>query len=81
MLGRIDTILAAGEHRDGPGGKARGMRRRVDAAGEPGGDDKACFAKFARDPLSEFQSRARSVARADDRHHRQRQRPHLAADG
>ena len=44
------------------------MRRRVDAAGEPGGDDKACFAKFARDPLGEFQSRARGVARADDCH-------------
>ena len=81
MLGRIDAILAARQHRDGPGGEARGMRRRVDAAGEPGGDDKACFAEFARDPLGEFQSRARGVARADDRHHRQCKRVHVAADG
>ncbi len=55
------------------------MRRRVDAAREPRGDGKAGFAKLVRDPLGEFQPRARGAARADDRHGRQRQRVRLPA--
>jgi len=34
-------------------------------------------ASFSR----QFQARARGIARPDDRHHRRRQRAHLAADG
>ena len=47
----------------------------------PETNGEAGLAELVRDPLGEFQPRTRSVARADDRHHRQRQRARIAADG
>ena len=58
MLGRIDVVVAAGEHRDGAGREACAMRRGVDAARQPGDDGKAGLAELARDPLGEFRARA-----------------------
>ena len=49
MLGRIDAVLAAGEHGDRPGCETGAMRRRVDAARQPGDDGKAGLAEFAGD--------------------------------
>ena len=49
MLGRIDTVLAAGEHRDRSGRKACGMRGRVDAAREPGGNGEPGFVVLVHD--------------------------------
>ena len=40
VLGRIDAIVAAGQHRDGAARRARAMRRRVDAARKPRHDDE-----------------------------------------
>ena len=54
VLGRIDAVLSAGQHRDRAAGEARAVRGAVDAAGEAGGDDEAGFAELARDPLSEL---------------------------
>jgi hypothetical protein len=45
----------------------------------PETNGEAGLAELVRDPLGEFQPRTRSVA--DDRHHRQRQRARIAADG
>src|SRR5439155_1665716 len=36
VFGRIETVMPAGEDGDGARGQTRAMRRRVDAAGEPG---------------------------------------------
>ena len=68
VLARIDVVMAAGQHRDGAGRKARAMGARVDAAREPGDDGQARGAEIAREPLGEAQARGRGVARADDRH-------------
>ena len=48
MLRRIDVVEAAGEHRDGAVLERRLVGRRVDAAGEPGGDDVAGAADARR---------------------------------
>ena len=80
MFGRIEPIVAAGEHGDRPGRQTCSMRRRIDTAGQTGNNGETGFTEFMRNPLGEFQSRARSIARADNRHHRHRQRPKLAAD-
>jgi len=58
MLGRIDAILAAGEHRDRSGRETCRVRGRIDAARQPRDDRETGFAELARDPLGEFQSRA-----------------------
>ena len=68
VLGRIDAVVPAGEHRDGAGRKARAMRGRVDAAGEARDDDEARLAEPARQPLGDLDAGGRGVARADDRH-------------
>ena len=81
VLGRIDPVLTAGQYRDGPAFETGAMRRRVDAARQPGDKGEAGLAELVRDSLGEFQPRTRSVARADDRHHRQRQRARIATDG
>jgi hypothetical protein len=41
VLGRINIVDAAGEHGDGAMVERGGVRRRVDAAGKPRGDDKS----------------------------------------
>ena len=75
VLGRIDAVVSAGQHRDGAGREARAMRGRVDAARKPGGDDESGLAEFAREPLGEFHAGRRSVARADDSDHRRAPAP------
>ena len=50
MLGRIDTIVTAGEHRNRSGREAGAVGGGVDAARQPGDDGEAGFAKLARDP-------------------------------
>ena len=49
VLGRIDVVVAAGQHRDGAGREARAMRGGVDAAREAGHDDEAGVAELARE--------------------------------
>ena len=70
VLGRIDVLMAAGEHRDGAGGEAGTVRRRIDAAGKPGDDGKAGLAKLTRQSLGELHAGRRRVARTDDGDHR-----------
>ena len=41
MLGRIDPVVAAGQHRHGAARKAGAMRRLIDAARQPRHDDEA----------------------------------------
>ena len=81
VLGRIDPILAAGEHGDGAGRQAGAVRGRIDAAGEPGDHGEAGFAQAARQLLGDLDAGGRSIARADDRHRGLRQRRVMAADG
>jgi hypothetical protein len=81
MLGRIEAVVAAREHRDCSGGETCRMCRRIDAARQSGDGGETGFAQFARDPLREFQSRAGSVARADHGDHGQREHAGVAADG
>jgi hypothetical protein len=80
MLGRIDAVLTARQHRDRAGREACLVRGRVDPARQPRHHDKTRFAELARDHLREFEPGARGVARADRRHHRPRQRRRVAAD-
>jgi hypothetical protein len=80
MLGRIDAVVPAGEHRDRSGRKRRTVRRRVDAAREARDHGEAGLAELARDPLGEFHAGAGGVARTDDGDHRQRERRRQAAD-
>ena len=75
VLGRIDAVVAAGQHRDGAAGEAGAMRGLVDAARQTRDDDEAGGAEIARELAGEFQPGAGGVARADDRDHR----PHQAA--
>lgn len=65
MLGRIDPVMTAGQHRQCAAGNAGAMRRRVDAAGEARGDDKTGLAEIARQGACEFQTGAGGIARAD----------------
>ena len=46
MLGRIDPVMAARQHRDSAARKARPMRRLIDAACEPRDDDEAGFSEI-----------------------------------
>ena len=73
MLGRIDDVDAAGEHGDRAVLERGLVRRRVDAAGEPRGDDVAGAAELApRTWRASFWPGGRAVARADDGDHRAR---------
>ena len=54
MLGRVDAIMTAREHRYRAVRKAGAMRRLIDAACQPGHDDKAGIGKIARQRLREF---------------------------
>ena len=56
MFGRIETIVAAGEHGDRPGRQTCSVRRSIDAAGQTGNDGETGFTEFMRIPLGEFQS-------------------------
>ena len=80
MLGRIDAVVPAGEHRDRSGRERSAVRRRVDAAREARDHGEAGLAELACDALGEFHAGAGGVARTDDGDHRQRERRRLAAD-
>jgi hypothetical protein len=58
MLGRIDAVVPAGEHRDRSGRKRRTVRRRVDAAREARDHGEAGLAELACDALGEFHAGA-----------------------
>jgi hypothetical protein len=81
VLGRIDAVVAAGEHGDGAGGEAAPVCRGVDAARQAGCNREPRFAELARQPLGEAHARGRGIARADDRHGRQGERSGVAAHG
>ena len=81
VLGRIDVVVPAGEHRDRAGRKAGAVGGGIDAAREPRGDDEARFAELAREPLGEFHARRRGIARAHHGDHRHLQRRERAAHG
>lgn len=70
MFGRIDPVVAAGEHGDRAAFNAGAVRGLVDAAGEPGDHDKAGVAEVARQRACEFQPGTGGVAGAHDRNHR-----------
>ena len=80
MLRRIDVVEAAGEHGNGAVLERRLVRRRVDAAGQPGGDDEAGAADAGREHAGELLARGRGVARADDGDDRARQVAGVALD-
>jgi hypothetical protein len=73
MLGRIDPVVAAGEHRHRAAFDRRAMRGLIDAACETRSNDKAGISEIARQHLREFQSGRRGIARADDRDRRPHQ--------
>ena len=79
MLGRIDPVVAAGQHRDRAACDRGAMRGLIDAARQPRDDDKAGVAEIARQLACEFQAGAGGVAGADDRDHRPHQRLRRAA--
>ena len=79
VLGRIDALMAAGEHRDGAGREAGAMGGGIDAARQPRHDAEAGLAQVARQPLGEFDAGGRGIARADDGDQRLRQHGELAA--
>ena len=54
VLGRIDPVMPAGQHRDGSAGEAGAMRRLVDAAREPRDDDKSGIGKIVRQRAANF---------------------------
>jgi hypothetical protein len=66
VLGRINYVDTAGEHGDGAVLERGNMRRGVDAAGEPGGDDEALKREIGRNLAGEFLSDGGAVARTDD---------------
>ena len=73
MFGRIDAVVAAGQHRYGAAVEAQAVRRLIDAARQARGNDKTGLAKIMRQLAGNFQARARSIAGTDDRDHRPHQ--------
>ncbi len=66
VLGRIDIVEAAGEHRDGAGVDRRLMRHAVDAARQARGDDEAGAADLVRELACQLGAGRRALPRADD---------------
>ena len=81
MFGRIDAIVAAGQHGDGAAAEARTMRGGVDAARQARDDGEAGVAEIARESLGETHAGGRGVARTDDGDHRPVERRRSAAHG
>ena len=71
--------MTAGQHRHGAAREAGAMRRLIDAARQPRGDDKTGVAEIARQRAREFEAGAGGVARADDGDHRPHQHLKRAA--
>ena len=61
MLGRIDALMAAGEHRDGAGCEAGAVGGGVDAARQAGDDAVAGFAQIARQALANLTPAAEAL--------------------
>ena len=74
VLGRIDPVVAAGEHRDGAAGQRRLVGSGIDAAGEAGHDDITRLAELARKSLREREAGSGRVARTHDGDGRARQK-------
>ena len=70
VLGRIDLVMTAGQHRHRAAADAGAMGRLINAARQTRGDDKTGVAEIARQLACEFKPGAGSVAGADDRDHR-----------
>jgi hypothetical protein len=66
MLGRINSVMAAGEHRDSAARNACAMRGGVDAARKPGDDGETSFGQFAGQLLGKPDPSGGSIARAND---------------
>jgi hypothetical protein len=54
VFGRIDPVVAAGEHSHSACAQARAMRGGVDAARKPGYNGKARIAQIARNALGKL---------------------------
>ena len=69
VLGRVDDVHSAAEHRErGAAARERaGVRRRVDAPGEPGDDDDAAAGEVLGEAPRDAQAVRGGPARADDR--------------
>jgi hypothetical protein len=81
MLGRIDFVVAAGEHGHRAALDAGAMCRLIDATRQARGDDKSGVAEIVCQLACEFQPGARGVAGADNRYHRSFQHLIQAAHG
>ena len=80
MLGRIDAVVAAGEHRDRAGREARAMRGGIDAARQARDDARSRRSPRSRASRSaNFTPARRGIARADDGDQRPRQHGGVAA--
>ena len=60
VLGRIDPVMAAGQHRDGAALDGGAMRGLIDAARQPRDDDKAGVAEIARQRGRQISARRRT---------------------
>ena len=80
VLGRIDAVMAAGEHGDRAGVQAGAVCCRIDAACETGDDGNTRSAEIARHSIGEFHAGGRSVARADNGDLRPREDVGVATD-
>ena len=65
VLGRIDAIMPAGQHRDGSGPQRRLVGARVDAPGEARHHHVPGFSQLSRQALGEGQAGRGRVARSD----------------
>ena len=81
MIVRIDAFMPAGKHRHRAGRQRGAMRRRIDAARQPGDDAEAGGAQIARQALCEFDAGGRGIARTTNGDQRLRQQLGLAAHG
>jgi len=79
VLGRIDPVVAAREHRDGAGGEARPVGGGIDAACEPRRDAEARGAELARQSLRHLDAGRRGVAGTDHGDQRATQHVGIAA--
>ena len=70
MLGRIDDVEAAGEHRDRAGAEARLVSGRVDAARKARDDGEPGRAELGGKHARELDAGGGGLPRADDRRSR-----------
>lgn len=81
MFGRVDAIVAAGQHGNGAAAEARTMGGGVDAARQARDGGKARGDEIAHESLGETHARCGGVARTDDGDHRPVERRRSAAHG